>query len=192
MKKRVYVYIDDELEKFKELALKRIGTNNLSLLVRQLLKKELEQSQQTEQSTLFENKTKKHSPVFISPNVEEEKTQNNSSLRIRLSATEKAYFVALAKQVEMSLNALIATILRAYREQNPKLFNNEIAVLQHSNFQLLAIGRNINQIAKHLNAADGASLTTTQINQWRAEIQEHCQQVGNVLKENRKRHTYHI
>ena len=192
MKKRVYVYIDDELEKFKELALQRIGTNNLSLLVRQLLKKELEQLQQTEQSTLFENKTKKHSPVFISPNVEEEKTQNNSSLRIRLSATEKAYFVALAKQVEMSLNALIATILRAYREQNPKLFNNEIAVLQHSNFQLLAIGRNINQIAKHLNAADGASLTTTQINQWRAEIQEHCQQVGKVLKENRTRHSYHI
>ena len=192
MKKRVYVYIDDELEKFKELALQRIGTNNLSLLVRQLLKKELEQSPQTEQSTLFENKTKKHSPVFISPNVEEEKTQNNSSLRIRLSATEKEYFVALAKQVEMSLNALIATILRAYREQNPKLFNNEIAVLQHSNFQLLAIGRNINQIAKHLNAADGVSLTTTQINQWRAEIQEHCQQVGNVLKENRKRYTYHI
>ncbi|MBQ9182898.1 MAG: plasmid mobilization relaxosome protein MobC [Neisseriaceae bacterium] len=192
MKKRVYVYIDDELEKFKELALQRIGTNNLSLLVRQLLKKELEQLQQTEQSTLFENKTKKHSPVFISPNVEEEKTQNNSSLRIRLSATEKAYFVALAKQVEMSLNALIATILRAYREQNPKLFNNEIAVLQHSNFQLLAIGRNINQIAKHLNAADGASLTTTQIDQLRAEIQEHCQQVGNVLKENRKRHSYHI
>lgn len=192
MKKRVYVYIDDELEKFKELALQRIGTNNLSLLVRQLLKKELEQLQQTEQSTLFENKTKKHSPVFISPNVEEEKTQNNSSLRIRLSATEKAYFVALAKQVEMSLNALIATILRAYREQNPKLFNNEIAVLQHSNFQLLAIGRNINQIAKHLNAADGASLTTTQINQWRAEIQEHCQQVGKVLKENRQRHSYHI
>lgn len=192
MKKRVYVYIDDELEKFKELALQRIGTNNLSLLVRQLLKKELEQSQQTEQNTLFENKTKKHSPVFISPNVEEEKTQNNSSLRIRLSATEKAYFVALAKQVEMSLNALIATILRAYREQNPKLFNNEIAVLQHSNFQLLAIGRNINQIAKHLNAADGVSLTTTQINQWRAEIQEHCQFVGNVLKENRKRHSYHI
>lgn len=192
MKKRVYVYIDDELEKLKELALQRIGTNNLSLLVRQLLKKELEQSQQTEQSTLFENKTKNHSPVFISPNVEEEKTQNNSSLRIRLSATEKEYFVALAKQVEMSLNALIATILRAYREQNPKLFNNEIAVLQHSNFQLLAIGRNINQIAKHLNAADGVSLTTTQIDQWRAEIQEHCQQVGNVLKENRKRHSYHI
>ncbi|MBQ9724968.1 MAG: plasmid mobilization relaxosome protein MobC [Neisseriaceae bacterium] len=192
MKKRVYVYIDDELVKFQELALQRIGTNNLSLLVRQLLKKELEQLQQTEQSTLFENKTKKHSPVFISPNVEEEKTQNNSSLRIRLSATEKAYFVALAKQVEMSLNALIATILRAYREQNPKLFNNEIAVLQHSNFQLLAIGRNINQIAKHLNAADGASLTTTQINQWRAEIQEHCQFVGNVLKENRQRHSYHI
>ena len=196
MKKRVYVYIDDELEKFKELALQRIGTNNLSLLVRQLLKKELEQSQQTEQSTLFENKTKNetknHSAVFVCPNVEEEKTQNNSSLRIRLSATEKEYFVALAKQVEMSLNALIATILRAYREQNPKLFNNEIAVLQHSNFQLLAIGRNINQIAKHLNAADGASLTTTQINQLRAEIQEHCQQVGNVLKENRKRHSYHI
>ncbi|MBQ9258894.1 MAG: plasmid mobilization relaxosome protein MobC [Neisseriaceae bacterium] len=192
MKKRVYVYIDDELEKFQELALQRIGTNNLSLLVRQLLKKELEQSQQTEQSTLFENKTKKHSPVFISPNVEEEKTQNNSSLRIRLSATEKEYFVALAKQVEMSLNALIATILRAYREQNPKLFNNEIAVLQHSNYQLLAIGRNINQIAKHLNAADGVSLTTTQINQWRAEIQEHCQFVGNVLKENRQRHSYHI
>ena len=192
MKKRVYVYIDDELEKFKELALQRIGTNNLSLLVRQLLKKELEQSPQTEQSTLFENKTKKHSPVFISPNVEEEKTQNNSSLRIRLSATEKEYFVALAKQVEMSLNALIATILRAYREQNPKLFNNEIAVLQHSNFQLLAIGRNINQIAKHLNAADGVSLTTTQINQLRAEIQEHCQQVGKVLKESRTRHSYHI
>ncbi|MBR3424655.1 MAG: plasmid mobilization relaxosome protein MobC [Neisseriaceae bacterium] len=193
MKKRVYVYIeDDELNKFKELALQQTGTSNLSLLVRQLLKKELEQSPQTEQSTLFENKTKKHSPVFISPNVEEEKTQNNSSLRIRLSATEKAYFVALAKQVEMSLNALIATILRAYREQNPKLFNNEIAVLQHSNFQLLAIGRNINQIAKHLNAADGASLTTTQINLWRAEIQEHCQQVGKVLKENRQRHSYHI
>ncbi|MBR2252678.1 MAG: plasmid mobilization relaxosome protein MobC [Neisseriaceae bacterium] len=64
--------------------------------------------------------------------------------------------------------------------------------MQHSNYQISAIGRNLNQIAKRLNAADGVSLTTTQIKQWRAEIQEHCQQVGNVLKENRKRYTYHI
>ena len=184
-KKRVYVYVDDdELEQFKALALQKVGINNLSLLVRQLLREELfEQSAQglPEQSN----------NVSGSPD-DENQGETKTGQFIRLSPQEKAWFVQLAKQKEMSVNALICTILRAYRENNPKLFNDEIATLQHSNYQISAIGRNLNQIAKRLNAANGVSLTTTQINQLRAEIQEHCQQVGKVLKESRTRHSYHI
>ena len=180
-KKRVYVYVDDdELEQFKALALQKVGINNLSLLVRQLLREEL-----------FEQSAQGLPEHSGSPD-DENQGETKTGQFIRLSPQEKAWFVQLAKHKEMSVNALICTILRAYRENNPKLFNDEIATLQHSNYQISAIGRNLNQIAKRLNAADGVSLTTTQINQWRAEIQEHCQQVGNVLKENRKRHTYHI
>ncbi|MBO4576450.1 MAG: plasmid mobilization relaxosome protein MobC [Neisseriaceae bacterium] len=187
MKKRFYIngLEDEELEQFKQLAKQRTGTS-LGVFVRQLLKKELEQSQpEKENPTPFSGSLNDETTV--------DETHNRRGLYVRLSHTEQEFFTQLAKQSGMTINALIALILRAYREQNPKFFNNEIAELQNSNYQMLAIGRNINQIAKQLNSMGlEASLSTTQIAAIDRAIKEHCGVVGNLIKANRKRHSYHI
>ena len=102
-KKRVYVYVDDdELEQFKALALQKVGINNLSLLVRQLLREELlEQSAQ--------GLPKQSNNVSGSPD-DKNQGETKTGQFIRLSPQEKAWFVQLAKHKEMSVNALICTI----------------------------------------------------------------------------------
>lgn len=92
----------------------------------------------------------------------------------------------------MSLNACLCTVLRGFRENNPKLFNDEIAVLYHSNYQLSKLGINLNQIAKRLNAMDSASLATKQLNMLSSVINEHCQKVEKLLRENQRRHAYRL
>ena len=200
MKKRFYIngVEDEELEKFRQLALQRMGTS-LGVFVLQLLRTELDkfQSETNNSPTTSSEPNLSGNLNTISDEKQTDETQAdtkaNSNLRIRLSVTEKAFFSQFAKQSGMTLNALIAMILRAYREHNPKLLNNEIAELQNSNFQMLAIGRNVNQIAKQLNTMGfEASLSTSQLAAIHQEIKNHCGVVGDLIKASRKRYSYHI
>ena len=111
---------------------------------------------------------------------------------LRLPSDDMAYFDVLARQAEMSLNACLCMVLRGFRHHNPKLFNDEIAVLHQSNYQLSKLGVNLNQIAKQLNAMSGTSLATTQIQAVGNVINEHCLKVEKLLRENRRRYTYEI
>ena len=49
------------------------------------------------------------------------------------------------------------------------------------------IGRNINQIARHLNAGESVSLTVQHIIELKQIIEQHTEKVGQVLLTHRKR-----
>ena len=117
---------------------------------------------------------------------------HSTQFSLRLPSDDMAYFDVLARQAEMSLNACLCMVLRGFRHHNPKLFNDEIAVLHQSNYQLSKLGVNLNQIAKQLNAMSGTSLATTQIQAVGNVINEHCLKVEKLLRENRRRYTYEI
>lgn len=212
-RKRLYVYVnEDEYDFFKDLAKLKTGKNNLSMLVRVLLN---ELAEQSFRRLVSENKeianngnlntgnvsgSLNHSLLTKHKTMYREVAADNggfSSLRkkrfpLRLPSDDMAYFDALAKHSEMSVNACLCTVLRGFRENNPKLFNDEIAVLHHSNYQLSKLGVNLNQIAKQLNSMSGASLATSQIRALRGLINEHCQKVEKLLRENQRRHSYDI
>lgn len=202
-RKRLYVYVnEDEYDFFKDLAKLKTGKNNLSLLVRVLLAESSEKMfRQLVQS--FENESQdepKLSELNRNKIMDSEDAVEKGGISslpekrfsLRLPSDDMAYFNALAKQAEMSLNACLCTVLRGFRENNPKLFNDEIAVLYHSNYQLSKLGINLNQIAKRLNAMDSASLATKQLNMLSSVINEHCQKVEKLLRENQRRHAYRL
>ena len=91
------------------------------------------------------------------------------------------------KQAKMSANRRALHILAEYAEQNPVLTDNEIAALYQSNVQLGAIGRNLNQIARHLNAGESASLSDRHIRELEKMIRNHTKQVSAIIRDHRQR-----
>jgi hypothetical protein len=83
---------------------------------------------------------------------------------------------SMAARDGFSPNAWIAAIVRARLRKEPQLGQYELEQLAASNTRLLAIGRNVNQIARALNAKP------TEDSGYRAEIIE-------VLSEAIKSHT---
>lgn len=83
---------------------------------------------------------------------------------------------------------IVATI-RARLTTTPQLGQTDIEVLTQSNLLLLAMGRNLNQIAKALNAAPEtrAAYNVHVIEEARALIAEHTTQVSKAMAANSKR-----
>ncbi|MBU7438727.1 plasmid mobilization relaxosome protein MobC [Paraburkholderia fungorum] len=73
-------------------------------------------------------------------------------LEIRLSAFEQVELVKLAEREGFSPSRWIVALIRARLSDLPQLGQSELELLAASNSQLLAIGRNLNQIARALNA----------------------------------------
>jgi hypothetical protein len=72
---------------------------------------------------------------------------------IRLTNSEVAALEKLAKERDMSFQMLVVSILRGVLTQTPQFSGDEIKAVWGSNSQLLAIGRNLNQVATRLNEA---------------------------------------
>ena len=85
------------------------------------------------------------------------------------------------------MNDIVRDIVQSHVRNHPMLSAAEVEVLHQSNYQLVAIGRNLNQIARSLNMGEGVSLTSDQINALSQFIRQHTQRVGDVLRTNRKR-----
>ncbi len=83
---------------------------------------------------------------------------------------------------------IVATI-RARLTTTPQLGQTDIEALTQSNLLLLAMGRNLNQIAKALNAAPEtrAAYKVHVIEEARALIAEHTTQVSKAMAANSKR-----
>ena len=167
---KVYGLPQETCAHLATLSKQRYGKTNISLLARDLLLAEL-----AKQSPTAEPPT--HSTT----------TEAKTRLELKLPPHIAEYIHTAAQQGKMSPNRRALYILAEYIEQHPILTDNEITALYQSNVQLGAIGRNINQIARHLNTGEGASLTQRQLAELEQIITEHVKRVGIIIQKHRTR-----
>ena len=167
---KVYGLPQETCAHLATLSKQRYGKTNISLLARDLLLAEL-----AKQSPTAEPPT--HSTT----------TEAKTRLELKLPPHIAEYIHTAAQQGKMSPNRRALYILAEYIEQHPILTDNEITALYQSNVQLGAIGRNINQIARHLNTGEGASFTQRQLAELEQIITEHVKRVGIIIQEHRTR-----
>lgn len=161
----------DEVNCLKNIAQDRYGKASISLLAKKLLQ---------EQIRLPDYTDKTH----------QESAPNNQRLVLRLPSKQRAYLTQKATLQHSSLNDIVRDIIAEHITDNPVLSNDEVQALYQSNYQLLRIGRNINQLARQFNATLPQSLTTQQLNALSQFIEQHTNQVGKVLKKQNKRFKY--
>ncbi|WP_367434762.1 plasmid mobilization relaxosome protein MobC [Snodgrassella alvi] len=82
----------------------------------------------------------------------------------------------------MTANALAVDIINYHITGYPALSNSEVQALYQSNYQMLRIGRNLNQIARHLNAGESGGIITDEIRQLCTIIDKHTKVVQEVMQ----------
>lgn len=108
---------------------------------------------------------------------------------IRLTRTELHAAEALADQEGFAFPRWVVALVRARLTNTAQLGQRELELLARSNMQVLALGRNINQIAKalHSNPALVDESLHTQLDAIKTTIREHTAAVAGVLEANVKR-----
>ncbi|MDK4536502.1 plasmid mobilization relaxosome protein MobC [Kingella kingae] len=91
-----------------------------------------------------------------------------------------------AKEQHSTLNEVARDIIAEYITKNPVLGNDAVQALFQYNYQLLRIGRNINQIARQFNEMSPQSLTTKQLNELVEYLDYHTDIVHKVLEKQEK------
>lgn len=165
---RVFGLDESELEALRKLAEKEYGKASVSLLAKKLLKARLEVPEE---------------PALVSL----PPPKGSKRITVRLPEKDRAYLEAAAEQHKCSVNDIVRDIVQSHVRKHPMLSTTEVEILQQSNYQLVSIGRNLNQIARQLNMGEGVSLTSEQINALSQFIRQHTQRVSDVLRTNRKR-----
>lgn len=111
-------------------------------------------------------------------------------VELRLTATEFASIDELARRVGNSPNAWIINLIRANLTRTPQLGLHELQTLGKSNSQLLAIGRNLNQIARWMNANKGSAPPEIErIEHLYRFIVAHTEEVATIMRSNIDRWT---
>ena len=105
-------------------------------------------------------------------------------MELRLTPSEHAALVARAKAEGSHPSTWVVAMVRTLLTQQPTLLPPERDALARSNQQLLAIGRNLNQIAKALNSAprDRTALRAELLTALSTRIQTHTSLVSDVLR----------
>lgn len=106
--------------------------------------------------------------------------------KVPLTASEAAAVEELSAREGLSVPRWIVALIRAYLTRTPQFNRAELDALGQSNLQLLAIGRNLNQIAKALNTSphDRSVYRVEQIEALRAQIGEHTKLVSSAMAAN--------
>ncbi len=172
MSKKIDVYglTADELSALRQIALQKYGKASVSLLAKKALQALLETP----------------GPLPEKP-VQERQTAANRRITVRLPTADRSYLLRLAKIRKGTVNDAVRDIVRMYIGRHPVPSDNEIAALYQSNVQLGAIGRNLNQIARHLNAGESASLSDRHIRELEEMIRNHTKQVSAIIRDHRQR-----
>lgn len=105
---------------------------------------------------------------------------------IRLTASECSQADALACQEGFALARWIVALVRARLSGMPQLGQHELELLARSNLQILALGRNLNQIARAMQLAPDTRLAWRPelIEQLQAAFKDHAGTVAAVLAAN--------
>lgn len=101
---------------------------------------------------------------------------------ILMTQSEKAAVLERANLERCSQRRWIIDAIRAGLTCEPQFGMKEIDALGESNYQLLSIGRNLNQVAKRLNEGNLAPGTVHAIEQLRERIDKHTDVVSNALR----------
>jgi hypothetical protein len=105
-------------------------------------------------------------------------------MELRLTPSEHAALVARAKADGSHPSTWVVAMVRTLLTQQPTLLPPERDALARSNQQLLAIGRNLNQIAKALNTSpqDRHAVRAELVTALSRRIQTHTSLVSDVLR----------
>ncbi|MBD4372238.1 plasmid mobilization relaxosome protein MobC [Xanthomonas citri pv. citri] len=106
---------------------------------------------------------------------------------ILLTASEKAAVRERANIERCSMNRWGVDAIRAGLTGEPQFGTKEVDTLGESNYQLLAIGRNLNQIARRLNEGKSARVTVEQIKVLADRIDQHTKKVASAIRASQER-----
>jgi hypothetical protein len=107
---------------------------------------------------------------------------------IRLTRSELTRAETIARSEGFSLTRWIVALINARLDKQPQLGQRELEMLARSNLQMLAIGRNLNQLARAAN--NGIHVGTggrDVIEALRSAILQHAGQVASVMTANTNR-----
>ena len=111
-------------------------------------------------------------------------------VELRLTKSEYECIEQLAGRLDNSPNAWIINLIRANLAHSAQLGMTELRFLGQSNSRLLAIGRNLNQIARWMNANQGSAPPERErIDELYRIILEHTSTVAQVMRANIDRWT---
>lgn len=112
----------------------------------------------------------------------------DARVRLRLRPAEKIAMEVRAEKEGMSIGRWLTGLVRIQLTGDSQFSKDEIAALTASNRALMALGRNVNQIARHMNErADKDELTLAQAELIAQEIKTHTRMVSSLLDANSER-----
>ena len=113
-------------------------------------------------------------------------------VEIKLTQSEHSTLTQLARAQGFTVAKWIIALIRSRLVGDPQFGQSELEVLARSNLQLLAIGRNLNQLAKALNTSpeDKNAFRVELITELSRRIQTHTTTVSSVMRGNLER--WHI
>lgn len=100
---------------------------------------------------------------------------------VRLTPSELEAVDARASNEGCSRSTWLVNVVRGTLTKQPQMGMREIDSLGESNYQLLAIGRNLNQIAKRLNEGHPDVITVKYIDRLTDEVRTHVKKVSKVM-----------
>ena len=123
--------------------------------------------------------------------VREHADRTRRRLELRLTESELAKVCSLAQTHGLSTNQWVVSLVRAHLTAQPQFGMAELSRLGESNSRLLSIGRNLNQIARHLNADRNAAGNpdAEQVRALCSFIKSHAEHVAEVMRANIDRWT---
>lgn len=119
--------------------------------------------------------------------VEETSREPKKRFEILLTVSEREALEIRAKEAGSSVRQFIIDAVRATLTHEPQYSMKEIEILGESNYQLLAIGRNLNQIARRLNEGKYEPVTVEQIEELSRSLRQHAKKVSDTIGANIER-----
>lgn len=101
---------------------------------------------------------------------------------ILMTRSEKAALIQRSNLERCSPRRWVIDAIRVGLTNEPQFGMKEIDALGESNYQLLAIGRNLNQIAKAMNEGRLNSVTIKEIERLRQLIDVHTEKVSGAIR----------
>ena len=119
--------------------------------------------------------------------VEQTHREPRKRFEILLTVSEREALEVSAKEAGSSVRQFIVDAVRATLTHEPQYSMKEIEVLGESNYQLLAIGRNLNQIARRLNEGKYEPITVERIEELSRSLRQHAKKVSDSIGANIER-----